>query len=57
MHHSDDIMMTKALIKIHEIYLTEFAPFLEKNMVEMYDNFEPHQLICCILLYEYGSNE
>ena len=40
MHHSDDIMMTKALMKSLEIRPIEFAPFLEKNVVATYDNFE-----------------
>ena len=40
MHHSDDIMMTKTLMKSLEIRPTEFAPFLEKNVVATYDNFE-----------------
>ena len=39
MHHSDDIMMTKALMKSLEIRPIEFAPFLEKNVVATYDNF------------------
>ena len=40
MHHSDDIMMTKTLMKSLEIRPTEFAPFLEKNVVATYDNFK-----------------
>ena len=40
MHHSDDIMMTKALMKSLEIRPIEFASFLEKNVVATYDNFE-----------------
>ena len=40
MHHSDDRMMTKALMKSLEIRPIEFAPFLEKNVVATCDNFE-----------------
>ena len=40
MHHSDDIMMTKTLMKSLEIRPIEFAPFLEKNVVATYNNFE-----------------
>ena len=40
MHHSDDIMMTKALMKSLEIRPIEFVLFLEKSMVTTYDNFE-----------------
>ena len=40
MHHSDDIMMTKALMKSLESCPIEFASFLEKNVVATYDNFE-----------------
>ena len=40
MHHSDDIMMTKTLMKSLEIRPIEFAPFLEKNVVAIYDNFK-----------------
>ena len=39
MQHSDDIMMTKALMKSLEIRLIEFASFLGKNVVATYDNF------------------
>ena len=44
MHHSDDKMMTKKnnilLMKSLEVCPIEFAPFLEKNVVATYDNFE-----------------
>ena len=40
MHHSDDIMMSKTLTKSLEIHPIEFSPFLEKNVVATYDNFE-----------------
>ena len=40
MHHSDDIIMTKALMKSLEICPIEFAPLLEKNVVATYDNFK-----------------
>ena len=40
MHHIDDIMMTKTLMKSLEIRPIEFVPFLEKNMIATYDNFE-----------------
>ena len=40
MHHSDDIIMTKALMKSFEICPIEFAPLLEKNVVATYDNSE-----------------
>ena len=33
-------MMTKALLKSLEISPIEFAPFLEKNVVAIYDNFK-----------------
>ena len=39
MHHSDDIMMTKALMKSLEIRPIEYTSFLEKNVVATYDNF------------------
>ena len=52
MHHSDDIMMTKALMKSLEIRPIEFAPFLEKNVVAIYDNFE----IACSLAPFYRMN-
>ena len=57
MHQSNDIMMTKTLMKSHETHLIEFFPFLEKNVVAMYDDFERLQLICSILLHECGGNE
>ena len=40
MHHSDEIMMTKILMKSLEIRHIEPAPFLENNVVTTYDNFE-----------------
>ena len=52
MHHSDDIMMTKALMKSLEIRPVEFAPFLEKNVVATYDNFK----IACSLALFYRMN-
>ena len=52
MHQSDDIMMTKALMKSLEIRPIEFAPFLEKNVVATYDNFE----IACSLALFYRMN-
>ena len=52
MHHSDDIMMTKALMKSFEIRPIEFAPFLEKNVVATYDNFR----IACSLAPFYRMN-
>ena len=52
MHHSADIMMTKALMKSLEIRPIEFAPFLEKNVVATYDNFE----ISCSLAPFYRMN-
>ena len=52
MHHSDDIMMTKALMKSLEIRPIEFASFLEKNVVATYDNFE----IACSLALFYHMN-
>ena len=52
MHHSDDIMMTKALMKSLEIRPIEFASFLEKNVVATYDNFE----IACSLALFYLMN-
>ena len=48
MHHSDDIMMTKALMKSP----IEFASFLEKNVVATYDNFG----IACSLALFYRMN-
>lgn len=55
------IVMTNAnnifLIKNHEIYLIEFAPFLEVIMVAVHDNFEILELICSIISYKCGSNE
>ena len=52
MHHSDDIIMTKALMKCLEIHPIEFAPFLEKNVVATYDNFK----IACSLAPFYHMN-
>ena len=52
MHHSDDIMMTKALMKSLEIRPIEFASFLEKNVVATYDNFG----IACSLALFYRMN-
>ena len=52
MHHSDDIMMTKVLMKSLEIRPIEFAPFLEKNVVATYDNFK----IACSLAPFYHMN-
>ena len=52
MHHSDDIMMTKTLMKSLEIRPIEFAPFLEKNVIATYDNFE----IACSLALFYLMN-
>ena len=52
MHHSADIMMTKALMKSLEIRPIEFAPFLEKNVVATYDNFG----IACSLALFYRMN-
>ena len=40
MRHSDEIMMTKVLMKILEIRHIELASFLEKNVVATCDNFE-----------------
>jgi len=61
MHHNDDKMMTNKnnvfLMKSLEIHPIEFSPFLEKNVVAMYDNFEMRQLICSILSYECGSSD
>ena len=52
MHHSDDIMMTKTLMKSLEIRPIEFAPFLEKNVVATYDNFK----VACSLAPFYHMN-
>ena len=52
MHHNDDIIMTKALMKSLEIRPIEFAPFLEKNVVATYDNFG----IACSLALFYLMN-
>ena len=57
MHHNDDIMMTKALMKSLEIRPIEFAPFLEKNVVATYDNSEIRLLTSSIQSYECGSSE
>ena len=57
MHHSDDIMMTKALMKSLEIRPIEFAPFLEKNVVATCNNSEIRLLTCSIQSYECGSSE
>ena len=40
MHHIDDIMMIKALMKSHEIHHIEFAPLPEANVVALCDKFE-----------------
>jgi len=40
MHHSDDIMMTKTLMKNHEICPIEFDPFPKANVVAVNDTFE-----------------
>ena len=52
MHHSDDIMMTKALMKSLETRRIEFASILEKNVVATYDNFK----IACSLASFYRMN-
>ena len=52
MHHNDDILMTKALMKNLEIRPIEFASFLEKNVVATYDNFG----IACSLALFYCMN-
>ena len=57
MHHNDDIMMTKALMKNLEIRPIEFASFLEKNVVATCNNSEIHLLTCSIQSYECGSSE
>ena len=57
MHHNDDIMMTKALMKILEIRPIEFASFLEKNVVATCNNAELCLLTCSIQSYECGSSE
>ena len=57
MHHSADIMMTKALMKSLEIRPIEFASFLEKNVVATCNNSEIRLLTCSIQSYECGSSE
>ena len=57
MHHSDDIMMTKTLMKSLEIRSIEFASFLEKNVVATCNNSEIRLLTCSIQSYECGSSE
>ena len=57
MHHNDDIMMTKALMKSLEIRPIEFASFLEKKVVATYNNSEIRLLTCSIQSYECGSSE
>ena len=57
MHHSDDIMMTKALMKSLEIRPIEFASFLEKNVVATCNNSEIRLLTCSIQSYECGRCE
>ena len=57
MHHNDDIMMTKALMKSLEIRPIEFASFLEKNVVATCNNSEIRLLTCSIQSYECGSSE
>ena len=56
MHNSDDKIMTKKnnifLMKSLEIHHIEFAPFLEKNVVATYNNFE----IACSLAPFYRMN-
>ena len=52
MQHSDDIMMTKALMKSLETRRIEFASILEKNVVATYDNFG----ITCSLALFYRVN-
>ena len=53
MHHNDDIIMTKALMKSLEIRPIEFALFLEKNVVATCDNSEIRLLTSCIQSYEW----
>ena len=57
MHHNDDILMTKALMKNLEIRPIEFASFLEKNVVATCNNSEIRLLTCSIQSYECGSRE
>ena len=57
MHHNDDIMMTKALMKNLEIRPTEFASFIENNVVATCNNSEIRLLTCSIQSYECGSSE
>ena len=57
MHHNDDIMMTKALMKNLEIRPIEFASFLEKNVVATCNNSEIRLLTFFIQSYECGSSE
>ena len=57
MHHSADIMMTKALMKSLEIRSIEFASFLEKNVVATCNSSEIGLLTCSIQSYECGSSE
>ena len=52
MHHSDDIMMTKALMKSLEIHPIELLHSLKKNVVATYDNFK----IACSLAPFYHMN-
>lgn len=44
MHQSDDIMMTNALMKIHEIRSIEFVSVPKANVVAIYDKFKIQQI-------------
>ena len=44
MHHSDDIMIIKALMKSHEICPIVFAQFAKVNVVAIYNKFEIHPI-------------
>ena len=49
MHHCDDTKMTKTLMKNHEVYPIEFAPFPKANVVVILISLKLVQLLHSII--------